>query len=207
MIGGDAMVRAVTRLMQPLQRRVLLMVGRAVIEAVNDQPGVQLVNHTALNGEVKDGDERFQEYGFTSKPFPGAEDIFICVGGNRDHAIVIACEDKRYRLKGMADGEVALYDDQGQKVHLKRNGIAVESPVNILLKTDGILRLDADGIEIHGRSYVQTDVAGKGQRETNTGGANFFTDSYTTGATTDGAEHGLDQPHIPSDHPDGPDAE
>ena len=33
--------------------------------------------------------------------------------------------DRRYRLKGLARGEVAVYDDQGQSVTLTRAGIVV----------------------------------------------------------------------------------
>ncbi|WP_431477838.1 phage baseplate assembly protein domain-containing protein [Massilia eburnea] len=58
--------------------------------------------------------------GFTSVPKPGAEGVVVFVGGNRDHGLVIAVEDRRFRLKGLASGEVAIYDDQGQKVHLTR---------------------------------------------------------------------------------------
>ena len=120
-----------------------------------------------------------------------------------DIGLVVGVEDRRYRLVGLAGGEVAIYDDLGQKVRLKRNGIHAHSPLNILLRTDGVLRLEGDGVEIHGRTYVQTDVHGKGSRETWTGGTNYDTDSYATGATGAATEHGIDQPSIPSDHPEG----
>ena len=34
--------------------------------------------------------------------------------------------DRRYRLKGLQTGEVAVYDDQGQSVTLTREGIVVD---------------------------------------------------------------------------------
>jgi len=200
---AEAIARLVARLVQPLQRRVLLMIGRAVIEAVNDGAKVQVLGLTALKDEVLGGAERFQEYGFTSVPHPGAEAILLAVGGNRDHPIVVAVEDRRYRLTGLAGGEMAIHDDLGQKVHLKRNGIHGYSPLNILFQTNGVLRLEGDGVEIHGRTYVQTDVHGKGQRETWTGGVDYHTDSYVDGVgLATSTEHGLDQPAVPSDHPD-----
>lgn len=45
---------------------------------------------------------------------------------------------------------------------------------------------------------------GFGQRRTWTGGVAYADDTYTTGAVVNATEHGLDQPDIPSDHPDGP---
>lgn len=61
--------------------------------------------------------EYFQHYGYTSRPKDGAEIIFMAEG---NVVIAIASDDRRYRL-ALQDGEVALYDDQGQKIHLKRN--------------------------------------------------------------------------------------
>lgn len=199
----DAVIRTVTKLIGPLKRRVLLMIGRGVLKLIDDAGGIQHVQLVALEGETLDRVERFQEYGFTSVPHPGAEAVLAAAGGDRGHGLVVGVEDRRYRLVGLAGGEVAIYDDLEQKVHLKRNGIHAYSPLNILLQTDGVLRLEGDGVEIHGRTYVQTDVHGKGSRETWTGGVNYDADSYTTGATGAATEHGLDQPSIPSDHPEG----
>ena len=63
--------------------------------------------------------EFFQHYGFTSRPLAGSEVIFIRQG---NHFVAIASDDRRYRIT-LEAGELALYDDQGQKVHLKRDGI------------------------------------------------------------------------------------
>ena len=60
--------------------------------------------------------EYFQHYGFTSRPLAGAEGILVRDG---NHIIMIASDDRRYRL-AVEDGEVALYTDEGDKVHLKR---------------------------------------------------------------------------------------
>lgn len=121
------LTRSIGKLVAPLKRRVQLMVGRCVLLAVNDKSDVQQLQVRALADELLDKVERFQEYGFTSHPKPGAEGALVCVGGQRGHAIVIAVEDKRYRIKGTKSGEVAMYDDQGQVVHLKRDGMEVST--------------------------------------------------------------------------------
>jgi phage baseplate assembly protein V len=113
--------RAIQKVLLPVSRRVRLMVGRGIIRLVDDAKKEQTVQLACLAGEVKDGLERYQEYGFTSVPHPGAEAILVSIGGNRDHAVVIATGDRRFRLKGLPGGEVSLYDDQGQRVHLRRN--------------------------------------------------------------------------------------
>lgn len=107
------------------KRRVHAMVGRAIINLVNDTLKCQETQISLLAGETQDGIERFQEYGFTSVPLPGAEAVAVFPFGDRSNGIVIACEDRRYRMKGMQGGEVALYDDQGQCVHLTRTGIVI----------------------------------------------------------------------------------
>lgn len=119
-------MNAFAKLIAPLNRRVRLMVSRAILSAINDAGGIQAVQVKLLEGEVRDGVERFQNYGLTSVPFPGAEGVMVCVSGSRDHGILVAVDDRRYRLKSLLPGEVALYDDQGQKVHLTRNGIVVD---------------------------------------------------------------------------------
>jgi phage baseplate assembly protein V len=119
-----------------------LMVGRCVLLAVNDAPGVQQLQIRALEGEVLDRVERHQEYGFTSHPQPGAEGVVVAVGGLRSHAIVIAVEDRRYRLTGLKAGEVALHDDQGQAVHLMRDGIELRTT-----RPDGV-RISAPKVRV-----------------------------------------------------------
>ncbi|MDP2166778.1 MAG: phage baseplate assembly protein [Thermodesulfovibrionales bacterium] len=60
--------------------------------------------------------EVFQNYGFSSRPKAGAEAI-ILMDGNVIY--VIAEDDSRYRI-ALEDGEVALYNNEGVKVHLKQ---------------------------------------------------------------------------------------
>lgn len=132
---GD--VRAVVdRAMAPLVRRVRLVVSRAVVRAVNDSLKLQGVQISLLKGEAQDV-ERFQEYGFTSRPHVGAEAVTVSLGGDRGHTIVIAVDDRRYRLTGLEEGEVALYDDQGSKVVLRRGGILQVFAEQVVLGAEG----------------------------------------------------------------------
>ena len=118
------MERAMMKMIGPFARQIRTLAGRAVIRLVNDALKEQGVQIDLLAEETREA-ERYQHYGFTSVPHPGAEAITLSIGGSRDHVVVVADGDRRYRLKGLADGEVAIYDDLGQAVHLKRSGIEV----------------------------------------------------------------------------------
>lgn len=131
-------------LLEDLRRRVAMALARCVVAAVNDGAKLQGLQIKLLAGEAKDGVERFQQYGLTAHPHPGAEGVAVFVGGNRDHGLVLAVDDRRYRLRGLAQGEVALYDDQGQKVHLTRDGIVIEAKA-LTVNADGDITLAAGG--------------------------------------------------------------
>lgn len=128
--------------------RVRMMLARAVIAGVNDLSGVQAVQLDVLDEETLDEVERFGAYGLASHPLPGAEAILAFIGGLRSHGIVLGVEDRRYRLK-VAPGEVALYDDLGQKVHLTRDGIKIESTKPVTVKTPHAI-IDAPRVDLAG---------------------------------------------------------
>jgi len=119
-------MRLIEKMLAPLKRRVALLVTRGVVKMIKDTDGLQTLQLTALADETLDGVERIQQYGITSHPHPESDCLILNVGANRSHPIVIAVDDRRYRLK-LSKGEVALYDDLGQAVKLTRSGIVIES--------------------------------------------------------------------------------
>ena len=124
------MIEDFKKLIKPYYRRIMMTVARAVIRRVNDTTKLQSEQITLMAGETRSDIERFQEYGLTSVPHEGAEAVVVFPGGNREHGLIIAVDDRRYRLKGLADGEVALYTDEGDKIHFKRGNI-----INIVTET------------------------------------------------------------------------
>ena len=110
------------RAIKPLKHKVAMMVARGVIKAIKDDKGIQLIQVSLLAGEVRDNIERFQEYGLTSNPPVGSEACVIFPMGNRDHGICIAIDNRTFRKKGLAEGEVALYNKEEIFLLLKTGG-------------------------------------------------------------------------------------
>jgi len=117
------MIKMIQKAIAPLKRRVVLMVARSVLNVIDDSKKTQSVEIDLLEDDIRQDVESFAHYGFTSVPASGAEGVAVCVGGNRDHPIVVATEDKRYRPKDLSEGEVALYTkDHGKRVYAKDDG-------------------------------------------------------------------------------------
>ncbi|WP_052507991.1 phage baseplate assembly protein V [Sphingomonas hengshuiensis] len=125
--------------------RMQMAIGRCVLRAVADDKACQEVQIDVLADETIDGVEHFQTYGLSVHPHPEAEGVLLSVGGRRGNSIVIAVGDRRYRLKGMQAGEVALYDDLGQVVRLTRDGILISSAQGVTIETEGDLSMTAQG--------------------------------------------------------------
>lgn len=155
-------VGQIQRLLSPLARRMRMLVSRAVVNVVYDGMKMQGLQLSLLADETADQVERFQEYGFTSHPHAGAEAIAVAVGGARGHLVTIAVDDRRYRLASLAAGEVALYDDLSQKVHLTRSGIVVDGagkPVHFTNVPDTYM----DGnLHVAGQGTFAGDVTAEG---------------------------------------------
>jgi phage baseplate assembly protein V len=184
--------RAIDRFIDPLKRRIRLMVARSILDLIDDSGGrqvVQIHRHGKLDGD--DGIERFQDYGLTAWPHPGAETVDVLVGGNAPHRIVICVDDRRYRFRVSAEGEVALYDDLGQVVWLKRSGVKVTSPLDIDVEAGGTLRLAGKTVQIHATDEFRFDVNGHGQVWLPT-----KIDTWQTGEVA-GAANPITPPEIP----------
>lgn len=163
------------RLIAPFGRRLGNMIARGTVAASNAATKMQTLQMRLLAKEVKDDVEHFEPYGFTSAPASGAEGIALFLDGDRSHGIVVVVADRRYRLTGLATGEVALHDDLGQKVHLTRAGIVVHSAA--------LVRVEAANVQVHASQSYSWDVAGFGERWTWSGGTTWEHKTWQTGAT------------------------
>lgn len=108
-----------------IQQQILGLIERAVVNSLDASGKCQSADVALIAGEQKGGIEHIEPYGFTARAHAGAEAILLFPDGDRSHAVTLAVSDRRYRLKGLKSGEVALYDDRGQSVTLTREGIVV----------------------------------------------------------------------------------
>lgn len=76
--------------------------------------------------------------------------------------------DRRFRLKGLARGEVALYDDQGQSVILTRAGIVINGGGKPVIFTNATKARFEMPIESTGDIRDNCDSSGKTMAEMRT---------------------------------------
>lgn len=150
--------RFVTRALEALRQRVGQTFARCVLESLESTSGPLRGTFRVLAGERRVA-EVLQGYGFQSRPKGGAEGLVYFVGGDRSHAVVVELGDRRVLLE-LADGEVAIADDLGQKVHLTRSGIVVDGgPREVTLRSSVKLTLDAPLVQCTGDLEAAGDVS------------------------------------------------
>ena len=133
-----------SRLLGPVSRRVSNLFSRGTVKATDDSKKLQILQVGLLAEETRADIERPQPYGFTSSAKDGAEAFVIFVNGQRDHGLAICVEDRRYRIKNLDSGEVAVYDATGSKIVLKANGDIQLVPSSGKVKVTGDLEATGD---------------------------------------------------------------
>lgn len=160
---GSLNERGLRAALEQVHRRIAMAVARAVVRLVDDSEARQRLQVEILAGELRDGVERAQNYGFTSHPHPGCDAIIVCGGGVREQAVAVVVDDRRYRLQ-LQPGEVALYDDLGNAVKLLRDKVHVvgQQEVHVEAQTVRItcttVTIDADAATINGDITVNGDT-------------------------------------------------
>ncbi len=102
-------LEAIKRLLDPLRQRIMLLVGRGLIQLIEETGGHVTAQADLLSGETADGLRLMQHYGFASRPKPNAEAVVLFVGGDRSQGFVVATDDPWVRPLGLEAGEVAIF--------------------------------------------------------------------------------------------------
>ena len=118
------------------------LLARGTVVLANSATKLQSLQMRLTAGEVNDDMEHFESYGFTSNPLAGAEGIATFLGGDRSHAIVLVVADRRYRLQSLAAGEVAIYTDEGDKIHFKRGRIIDIKTATLNIRASSAVNID-----------------------------------------------------------------
>lgn len=142
--------------MRGLRQRVLLMVGRGIIKAIDDSGGIQKLQCSFLKNEASTGMERMGNYGISSWPLPDCEVLAVFIGGNRDHGIIVATEDRRHRVKNGNEGDIAIYTYENTG-HATGHRIVLKDGRKIDIKCDTYdKKTDTDEIKDIGNDVNKT---------------------------------------------------
>jgi phage baseplate assembly protein V len=137
------------------------MLARGTVVLANAGKKMQSLQIRLTAGELKDGVEHFEPYGFTSNPLAGAEVLTAFLGGDRSHAVVVVASDRRYRISEVAPGEVVIFTDEGDKIHFKRGQVIDIETQTLNIKAGTSVNFDTPLITQTGRIVSDGDqVAG-----------------------------------------------
>lgn len=148
------------RLLDPIRRRIALLLRRCVIDEVKDENPIQVMKLKLFKGEVRKGVERMQQYGVSSVPLKDCQALAACVDGECGHEIVILAEDRRYRPRKQKPGSVMIYSNANRKgdadtehhiffdpdsrmVRIRAQYLFIDADENITLKAKNNIKLEA----------------------------------------------------------------
>lgn len=134
------------------------LLARGTVVLANSANKLQALQMRLTAGEVIDDMEHFEPYGFTSHPLAGAEGVATFLGGDRSHGIVLVVADRRFRLKALEPGEVAIYTDEGDRIHFKRGRIIEIDTATLNLRASTALNIDTPTLNIRAASTVAIET-------------------------------------------------
>lgn len=110
---------AFERLIEPVLKRIALIVGRCVVFATRYKDGEMLADVELVAGEKRRGLDFLQQFGFSSRPKGKVEGVALFVGGSRDNGVVVSTRGECPDLK---EGEVRVHSPFGTMITLKEDG-------------------------------------------------------------------------------------
>lgn len=134
-------------LIEPIMKRLALLVGRCVVYASKYKDGELLADIELVAGEKRRSVEFLQQFGFSSRPKGKVDAVALFVGGSRDNGVVVATGDQANDLE---EGEVMVHSPHGQKILLKSDG-----SVNVTNKNGGSIVMASGGkVSVNGHLEV-----------------------------------------------------
>jgi phage baseplate assembly protein V len=120
-------MNAFQKILAPIKLKIMMIIGRAIVAAIDDSNNTQLLQLKLLADELATNVERFENYGFSSYPLTDSQALAAFINGNRNHGIVLCVHDRRYRPSYLSSGEVSFYtyeDKSGtHRIHFKSGQI------------------------------------------------------------------------------------
>ncbi|WP_413460229.1 phage baseplate assembly protein [Herbaspirillum huttiense] len=104
-------------------------------QGANIRTGPEKVQVNVLQGEPLKNIRRVEPYGFSYLPPEGGQVYLAFPGGDRSYGAALIIGHKMYQVQ-LVQGEVALHDDEGNWVHIKRGGvIEVKAATKVIAET------------------------------------------------------------------------
>lgn len=116
------MSRQLAKLLAPIRRRIRQIATRAIVELVDTDTALTTLKMKISESESLEGLEHFEPFGFTTNPPADSEALVISLGGRREHSVVLQVANRKYRVRGLKPGDVALYNQNGDKLVMKMSG-------------------------------------------------------------------------------------
>ena len=162
---------------------------RGVLHLVKSADNIQKVQASGLADETLQDVELMQQFGFTSVPPANTQAVILPIGGQTTHGIVIATENCSFSVKNLQGGDVAVYDESGSSIVLKK-GRLIEIDCDVL-KINAATKVDISSplVETDQVFTAQGQINGNGGMAVQGGsGASFTGNVEQRGGsfTTDG---------------------
>ena len=162
---------------------------RGVLHLVKSADNIQKVQASGLADETLQDVELMQQFGFTSVPPANTQAVILPIGGQTTHGIVIATENGSFRVRNLQGGEVAVYDESGSSIVLKK-GRLIEIDCDVLkIKAATKVDISSPLVETDQVFTAQGQINGNGGMAVQGGSGASFTGNVTQtkgSFTTDG---------------------
>lgn len=149
-MNKDALLRALSAFIAPLNRRIQVLLQRSVVVRTSYDQKVRLLQIKKPAGVALSDIEHLEPFGFTSHAPKGAECIALAFGGNGSHTVGLLIGDRRYRLV-IEEGEAAIYNQAGDYLKFKKDSTAE-------LKAATKVIIDSPAVEVTGTLKVAKAV-------------------------------------------------
>ena len=116
-------------------RKIRRMNQRGLVRRAKYGDKTRYLQMQVEGGQALDNLEHFEPFGFTSHPLPGAEGIVLAFNGNGSHSVVFCVGDSRFKFQ-VKEGEVAIYNVHGDKVHIKEDRTILVKALKVMLDAD-----------------------------------------------------------------------
>lgn len=129
------MMGSAARALDRMAARLKSLCVRGVVELVDDDHPRPLLQMRTGAGSVVDLVELHQPYGLTAVVPKGAGGLLVARGANRTNSAAVAVDHRDHRPRLNVEGEVMVYDWNGQYVHFKADGtIAVLANAHVTVE-------------------------------------------------------------------------